>query len=173
MPANTEAGGGGVGGQGGAGIWDGVKSFFTQWWTDVSDSSPEEILGAIQISGELADRGRGGSSASSSIATKAMLESTPVRVRAPYRRPSNATTRAQRTSVQGRPCVVCGARAKPMFAGHVRALVQEYYETGTISLSRMRRLDAIQPECPTCSSRGGAELGQYSRRMRRQLDEAD
>ena len=158
---------------GGSQLWSGVKGFFTQWWADVSDSSPEEILGAVQISGGLADRGRGGSDVSRSIITKATLERAPVRVRVPYRRPSNATTRAQRASVQGRPCAICSVRTNRIFAGHIRALVQEYYETGTIILSRMRRLDAVQPECQTCSSRGGAELSQYSQRMRRELDEPD
>ncbi|WP_308034468.1 polymorphic toxin-type HINT domain-containing protein, partial [Neisseria lactamica] len=34
----------------------------------------------------------------------------------PYKRPNNATTKAQRESVQGKPCVECGKLAEKMIA---------------------------------------------------------
>ena len=62
--------------------------------------------------------------------------------------------------------MLCGGDAERMYAGHKTALVKEYYETGTIDRAQMRSVDAIQPECPTCSSRGGAELSRYSREQK-------
>lgn len=87
----------------------------------------------------------------------------------PYQRPSGATTAAQRESVQGKPCVKCGAETPRQVAGHKEALVKEHYETGTIDKDRMRSLDAVQPECPTCSAREGAEMSRYSREMKTRL----
>lgn len=88
----------------------------------------------------------------------------------PYIRPQNATTRAQRESVQGKPCAKCGEEASKMAAGHKKDLVREYHETGTINQTRMRDVNAVQPECPTCSSRGGAKAAQYSREMNKTLN---
>ena len=87
----------------------------------------------------------------------------------PYKRPSGATTQAQRDSVQGQPCVKCGDVPDRNVAGHKKALVEEYYETGTIDQQRMRSLDAVRPECPTCSAREGAEMSRYSRKMKDEL----
>ena len=84
----------------------------------------------------------------------------------PYSRPAGATTPAQRASVQGQPCAVCGVTAERMFAGHKQALVVEYYTTGTIDMQRARSLDAVQAECPGCSGRGGSRLSIYSRYQR-------
>lgn len=87
----------------------------------------------------------------------------------PYKRPSNATTKAQRESVQGKPCVKCGAETSRQVAGHKEALVKEYHQTGSIDKEKMRSLDAVQSECPTCSAREGAEMSRYSREMNGQL----
>jgi RHS repeat-associated protein len=87
----------------------------------------------------------------------------------PYKRPSGATTKAQRGSVQGQPCVKCGANTPNQVAGHKKALVEEYYETGKIDIERMRSLDAVQPECPTCSAREGADMRRYSLQKRDEL----
>ncbi len=87
----------------------------------------------------------------------------------PYARPSGATTAAQRASVQGRPCSVCGESAPTMYAGHKEALVREHYRTGTINKIRMRSIDAVRPECPTCSGREGAEMARYSKVMKSQI----
>jgi hypothetical protein len=54
-------------------------------------------------------------------------------------------------------------------AGHKYALVKEWYETGTIDIARMRSLDAVQPECPTCSAQEGAAMANYSKAMRKRL----
>ncbi|CAN7593134.1 DUF6531 domain-containing protein [Variovorax sp. LjRoot175] len=88
-------------------------------------------------------------------------------ISAPYRRPSGSTTAAQRQSVQGMPCVKCGEQTAGQIAGHKGALVKEYYETGTIDKERMRSLDAVQSECPTCSAREGADMSRYSREQKR------
>ena len=89
----------------------------------------------------------------------------------PYTRPGGATTPAQRASVQGKPCVKCGAEGGKRVAGHKEPLVKEYHETGTIDKTRMRDVDSVQPECPTCSAREGAEMSRYSKGMNRQFDE--
>jgi RHS repeat-associated protein len=86
-----------------------------------------------------------------------------------YTRPSGATTAAQRASVQGKPCSVCGESAPRMNAGHREALVKEHYRTGTIDKTRMRSLGAVRSECPTCSNREGAALSRYSKAMKNQI----
>lgn len=80
----------------------------------------------------------------------------------PYARPSNATTAAQRQSVQGKPCVTCGEVAPRQVADHIEPLVKEYYRTGTIDVNRMRSVESVQSQCPTCSARQGAYLSQFS-----------
>lgn len=84
----------------------------------------------------------------------------------PYARPGGATTAEQRASVQGRPCVDCGATAETQVADHIDPLVKEYYRTGSIDLGRMRSLDAVQPQCPACSASQGGTLSWFSRAMR-------
>ncbi len=63
----------------------------------------------------------------------------------------------------------CGARTSKQFADHKDPLVKEYYRTGRIDKSRMRDIDAVQPQCPTCSSRQGAELSRFSRQQKKDL----
>jgi RHS repeat-associated protein len=90
----------------------------------------------------------------------------------PYQRPSGATTPQQRASVQNQPCAVCGTDdGGKRVAGHKQALVQEHYQTGTIDKKKMRALDAVRPECPTCSAREGAAMSRYSRMMKEALKE--
>ncbi|WP_437955463.1 RHS repeat-associated core domain-containing protein [Sorangium sp. So ce119] len=88
----------------------------------------------------------------------------------PYKRPSGATTPAQRASVQGKPCVDCGAVTPKQVADHKTPLVKEHYATGTIDKTRMRSVDAVQPQCPTCSARQGADMSRYSGGQRRLLE---
>lgn len=73
------------------------------------------------------------------------------------------TPPAQRASVQGKPCVNCGAVTPKQVADHKTPLVKQHYQTGTIDKTQMRSVDAVQPQCPTCSSRQGAEMSRYSR----------
>lgn len=87
----------------------------------------------------------------------------------PYKRPSGATTKAQRESVQNQPCVDCGNIANRQVADHKNPLVKEYYETGTIDKAKMRSVDAVQPQCPTCSARQGAEMSRYSKQQKKDL----
>ena len=93
-----------------------------------------------------------------------------VRVTQRYRRPTNAVTAAQRASVQNKACVTCGATEGKRVADHKTPLVREYYETGSIDEAQMRRVDAVQPQCATCSARQGAELSRYSRKKRAEND---
>jgi RHS repeat-associated protein len=83
-----------------------------------------------------------------------------------YKRPSGATTAEQRASVQGKPCVDCGATTAKQYADHKTPLVVEHYTTGGIDKQRMRSIEAVQPQCPTCSSRQGGILSQYSKEMK-------
>ena len=85
-----------------------------------------------------------------------------------YKRPSGATTKAQRESVQGKPCVDCGVTTSKQVADHKDPLVREYYRTGTIDKTRMRDVDSVQPQCPTCSARQGAEMSRFSRQMKKE-----
>jgi hypothetical protein len=87
----------------------------------------------------------------------------------PHKRPSGATTPAQRASVQGKPCVDCGQVTPRQVADHKTPLVKEHYETGTIDQARMRSVQAVQPQCPTCSARQGSQMSKYSREQRELL----
>ncbi|MCC7124598.1 MAG: hypothetical protein IT178_07105 [Acidobacteria bacterium] len=87
----------------------------------------------------------------------------------PYARPSGATTKAQRASVQGKPCIDCGMTTSRQVDDHRKPLVKEHYETGAIDKRRMRDPSAVQPQCPTCSAKQGAELSRYSREQRKKL----
>jgi RHS repeat-associated protein len=86
-----------------------------------------------------------------------------------YARPSGATTPAQRASVQGKPCVDCGTTGPKMYADHKAPLVKQHYEGGGIDKGQMRSPDAVQPQCPTCSNRQGADLSRYSREKAKEL----
>jgi len=84
----------------------------------------------------------------------------------PYERPAGATTSAQRASVQGKPCVVCGDTAATQVADHIEPLVKQWYSKGGIDTAAMRALDAVQPMCPTCSASQGGGLSWYSRNQK-------
>ena len=92
------------------------------------------------------------------------------KITTPYKRPNNATTPAQRQSVQGQACVDCGATTAKQVADHKTPLVKEYYETGAIDTTKMRSLEAVQPQCPTCSAKQGAEMSKYSKQKKKELD---
>jgi hypothetical protein len=91
------------------------------------------------------------------------LDATSQQARTPYKRPSGATTAEQRASVQGQPCVDCGKTTPRQVADHKTPLVKEHYETGQIDKQRMREVDAVQPQCPTCSAKQGADMSRYSK----------
>ncbi|QRY55551.1 DUF6443 domain-containing protein [Sphingobacterium siyangense] len=110
-----------------------------------------------------------GSKSANVNSTKAVAKPT---VEAPvtdvlYKRPNNATTAAQRKSVQGKPCVDCGGKSKPMVANHKKALVEEHYTTGKIDLKKMRSLNAVNSHCLTCSRKQGGVLSNYSKKMKK------
>lgn len=110
----------------------------------------------------------GEGSAVAALTLAPFAKSTP-HIGEPYRRPSGATTLEQRAAVQGQSCVDCGTAAPRMFADHKRPLVREYYETGKINETRMRAVRSVQPQCPTCSARQGAELSRYSAAKKKEL----
>ena len=87
------------------------------------------------------------------------------KITVPYKRPNNATTPAQRQSVQGQPCVDCGTVAPTQVADHKTPLVVEYYTTGTIDKVKMKSIDAVQPQCPQCSA-----MSQYSKLKKKELN---
>lgn len=80
----------------------------------------------------------------------------------PYVRPRGISTPAQRASVQGKPCVDCGVLTPRQVADHKLPMSREYWETGTIDLEYAKSVESVQPQCPTCSARQGADLMRYS-----------
>jgi hypothetical protein len=58
--------------------------------------------------------------------------------------------------------------APVMMAGHKKARVKEYYETGTTA-KKMRGLGSVQSECPRCSASEGGSLSKYSKEMKAKL----
>src|SRR5690606_41969368 len=88
-------------------------------------------------------------------------------ITAVYSRSSGATSAEQRTSVQGKPCVDCGSNTSKQVADHKTPFVKEYYEKGAIDTQKMRSPDAVQPQCPTCSARQGAEMSRFSRQQKK------
>ena len=93
-----------------------------------------------------------------------------IKATVPYKRPNNATTKAQRESVQDKPCVDCGNKSKKMIADHKTPLVKEHYETGSANKTKMRELDAVQPQCPSCSAKQGAEMSKYSKKQKQKIN---
>lgn len=107
--------------------------------------------------------------AATTVVSKAATKSPAKAITAPYKRPSNATTAAQRKSVQGKPCVTCGKQTSKQVANHKTALVKEYYKNGKIDEKKMRSVKAVNSQCPTCSQRQGADLSRYSRKKKEEI----
>ena len=84
-----------------------------------------------------------------------------------YARPTDAgPTAAQRESVQGKPCVDCGAVTPNQVADHIDPLVVQHYREGKVDSAAQRQVDAVQPHCPSCSASQGGQLGAFAKRMR-------
>jgi len=125
-----------------------------------------------QAVGAFVDTGDFSSAAVAGVVVKAtVMLITKGKATTPYKRPNGATTPQQRASVQGKPCVDCGAVTSKQVADHKTPLVQEHYETGTIDKTQMKSIDAVQPQCPTCSARQGAEMSRYSREQKQKLED--
>lgn len=85
-----------------------------------------------------------------------------------YQRPSGATTPAQRGAVQGKPCVMCGNVKPRMNADHKDPLVMEHYRNnGQIDKQKMRDVESVQSQCPSCSNQQGGFLASFGRAMRK------
>ncbi|MDK9495229.1 ricin-type beta-trefoil lectin domain protein [Streptomyces katrae] len=82
----------------------------------------------------------------------------------PYERPPGTPTAEQRASVQGKPCVTCGASEDVMFADHKVPLVTEWFNRFKINMTRAKSVDAVQPQCGSCS---GAQGGKFSHLARK------
>jgi hypothetical protein len=77
------------------------------------------------------------------------------------------TTADQRASVQGRPCVTCGATDDVMVADHRVPFVVEWYQNFRINLTRGRSVDAVQPQCRPCSNAQGGRMRAFAQRAAR------
>lgn len=154
-PPNCFGGGGGFGGHGSSGSFGGPPSFVEKVVEAATEFVNSEA--GLALSSAMIEWGMSGTPSGASHIV-------------PYRRPAHATTPAQRAAVQGQACVRCGTSADKMIAGHKKALVQEHYETGSIDKTKMRSVEAVQPECTTCSAREGAEMSRYSREQKAKLE---
>jgi RHS repeat-associated protein len=86
----------------------------------------------------------------------------------PYKRPSGATTPQQRASVQGKPCVTCGKKEPRMNADHKEPLVEQHYRNnGKVDAKKMRDVESVQPQCPSCSNKQGGFLSGFARAMKK------
>ncbi len=86
-----------------------------------------------------------------------------------YTRPSGAgPTAAQKASVQGKPCVDCGAITPKQVADHKDPLVVQHYREGSVNVQQ-RQIGAVQPHCPACSSSQGGQLGAFGKKMKKDL----
>ncbi|MES2354411.1 MAG: hypothetical protein V4568_08395 [Pseudomonadota bacterium] len=85
----------------------------------------------------------------------------------PYTRPSGAgPTAAQKSAVQGQPCVDCGAVTGKQVADHIDPLVVEYYRTGSVNVAKQSSTSAVQPHCPACSASQGGQLSAFAKKMK-------
>ncbi len=125
------------------------------------------VLGAIPIAGEFAKAEKVANDVKVVDKLIADGEKVATKVENAYSRPNNATTKEQRASVQDKPCVTCGKTESKMVADHKTPLVKEHYETGKIDKSKMRDKNSVQPQCPKCSAKQGAEMSKYSKEQKK------
>ena len=94
-----------------------------------------------------------------------------VQATTPYRRPTNATTNAQRRAVNqpGATCVTCGVSNVRMNADHITPLSIEFLTSGNIDATHMRSLEAVQPQCGNCSNAQGVTLRNITRVVNNQI----
>jgi RHS repeat-associated protein len=128
-------------------------------WNDPSQRLPNGPENAANAALAIA----GGMAAGNALKGEIAVEAPAINITAPYARPNGATTAEQRASVQGKPCVDCAATTPRQVADHKEPLVKEYYRTGTIDKEKMKSVDAVQPQCPTCSAKQGAEMSKFSK----------
>ena len=150
-----------------------ISEFNDQFVTHLIGANPligEEASGALKgLSTAL--EGVAGAERVTPLIVKAGEEVPAPEVKAVYSRPSGIPTTAQRASVQGKACVDCGKLTAKQVADHKTPMVVEHYTTGSVDLQRAKSLDAVQPQCPTCSARQGADMSRYSRQMKQALND--
>ena len=88
-----------------------------------------------------------------------------IKATVPYKRPTNATTTAQRQAVNqsNASCVTCGTKKGPFNADHKDPLAVEHLSKGTIDKTKMRSVGAVQSQCKDCSNKQGGELRKVTR----------
>jgi RHS repeat-associated protein len=89
-----------------------------------------------------------------------------LKAKTPYKRPTHATTDAQRSAVNqtGASCITCGATQGPFNADHKTPLAVEFLSTGVIDKTKMRSVEAVQSQCKTCSNIQGGKLRQVTQK---------
>jgi RHS repeat-associated protein len=95
----------------------------------------------------------------------------PIKATTPYKRPSNATTVAQRKAVNqtNAQCATCKTTKGPFVADHKTPLAVEHLSTGTVNKVQMRSLSAVQSQCKTCSSKQGGQLRQVTQKANKTI----
>jgi RHS repeat-associated protein len=89
----------------------------------------------------------------------------------PYKRPTNATTPAQRKAVNqtNAKCATCGTTQGPFNADHIVPLSIEHLSTGTIDKTSMRSVKVVQSQCKDCSNEQGGNLRQVTREANQKI----
>jgi RHS repeat-associated protein len=144
-------------------------SYFTRGRVNAGTYAPKtgsELVGMRQGAATLGALGLRGTKIGGVTKTNETVGTTPSM---PYKRPNNVTTAGQKASVQGLPCVDCGATTPRQRANHINPLVKEYYEKGSIDIAKARSSGAVNSHCPTCSAKQGAELSRYSANMSKEI----
>jgi hypothetical protein len=70
------------------------------------------VAGTALAAGSIYMAGNAARNLGKDVSGKNVQSGSEAKASQPYKRPSNATTKAQRESVQGKPCVDCGRRLK-------------------------------------------------------------
>ncbi|TXT25035.1 MAG: RHS repeat-associated core domain-containing protein [Rhodocyclaceae bacterium] len=149
----------------------GVGTYLTGELTGDQSLKDAALQGLAETSQEntnalilLGTMGRGGAKASPKSGVPGEGFTPSESVSSPYVRPIG-TTAGQRTSVQGQPCVDCGAITSKQVADHIDPLVVQYYREGAVNIEQQSSVGAVQAHCPTCSAIQGGQLGAFGKSM--------
>jgi 5-methylcytosine-specific restriction endonuclease McrA len=70
--------------------------------------------------------------------------------------------------MQGQPCSICGKTEKHMYVDHKLPLVEEYYSSGSIDMTKIHSPVSVQPICPTCSNQQGGRLSGFAKMKKKE-----